>query len=214
MSTLFRRVLYFNRHIALPAAVVVTCLLMQSCGKKDFSRLPSIGKDHLFMMVVEIPAGKNKKTEFNPTTKEFETNQVNGSDRIIDFLAYPCNYGFIPSTMQNKAEGGDGDPLDVMLISESIPTGSVVKIIPVAVLHLTDNGETDDKIIAIPADPFARTINAIDYSSLSTRYPSIIQIIELWLQNYKGTGIIQPVKWGDEADATSTIIKSGTDKQK
>lgn len=185
--------------------LVITSIL-SSCGKKDYSRLPLMGEDHLFCMVVEIPAGTNHKIEYDQKKLAFITNQVDGQDRIIEFLAYPCNYGFIPSTLQNKATGGDGDPLDVLVIGESRETGTLMKIIPIAVLHMTDNGERDDKIIAIPADPFARTIKAQDFASLSTRYPAIIQIIELWMSNYKGGSGIQIEEWGDEEDATQTII--------
>lgn len=186
--------------------------ILSSCGKKDYSRIPFMGEDHLFCMVVEIPAGTNHKIEFDKQSLTFKTNQVDGQDRIIEFLPYPCNYGFIPSTLQNKAKGGDGDPLDVLLIGESKETGSVLKIIPIAVLQMTDNGERDDKIIAIPADPFARTIKAQDLASLSTRYPTIIQIVELWMSNYKGGNGIQIEGWGDEDDATQTIIANRIDQ--
>lgn len=191
---------------------LLSVVILVSCGKKDYTRLPAMGEDHLFCMVVEIPAGTNHKIEFNKQSLTFETNQVNGQDRIIEFLSYPCNYGFIPSTLQNKAAGGDGDPLDVMVIGESRETGTILKIIPIAVIHMTDNGERDDKIIAIPADPFARTINAQDFASLSTRYPSIIQILELWMSSYKGGNLIQIEEWGDEDDATQTIVANRIDK--
>lgn len=190
-------------------AFLLVCFgILSSCSKKDYSRLPFMGDDHLFCMVVEIPAGSNHKIEFDKQSLTFKTNQVDGHDRVIEYLPYPCNYGFIPSTLQNKAKGGDGDPLDVLVIGESIETGTVLKIIPIAVLNMTDNGERDDKIIAIPADPFARTINAQDFASLSTRYPTLIQILELWLGNYKGDDVIQIEGWGDEDKATQMIISN------
>ena len=47
-------------------------------------------------------------------------------DRIVNFLPYPANYGFIPSTFMDKKKGGDGDALDILLISEHMVTGTVV----------------------------------------------------------------------------------------
>ena len=37
-----------------------------------------------------------------------------GKERIIQFLPYPGNYGFIPETL-----AGDGDPIDVIDLDEA-----------------------------------------------------------------------------------------------
>ena len=77
-------------------------------------------------MVVEIPAGTNHKIEYDPSTDSFENDKKDGKDRVISFLPYPGNYGFIPSTLMNKDRGGDGDALDILVIGESEPTGTVL----------------------------------------------------------------------------------------
>lgn len=76
----------------------------------------------------------------------------------------PANYGFIPKTycgerlanvVRGKTNipvtGGDRDPLDILVLSEHhIPRGDIIlKARPIGGLCLVDNGEADDKIIAV-----------------------------------------------------------------
>jgi inorganic pyrophosphatase len=69
---------------------------------------------------------------------------------------FPFDFGFLPSTI-----GGDGDPLDVLLIGEEpSPIGCVVlgKIVGVLEGKQTENGrnERNDRIIAIPLEGKSR----------------------------------------------------------
>ena len=70
-------------------------------------------------------------------------------DRVVNFLPYPGNYGFIPSTMMSESAGGDGDALGYFSdFAESMTTGTVLEVIPIAALMMVDGGEIDTKIIA------------------------------------------------------------------
>lgn len=71
----------------------------------------------------------------------------------------PALYGFIPQTycgpragdLSPKAERGDGDPLDICVLSER-PINRVEVILNARVvggLQMIDNGEADDKIVAV-----------------------------------------------------------------
>lgn len=71
-------------------------------------------------------------------------------------LAFPFDFGFLPSTL-----GGDGDPLDVLLLCEErVPTGSLVlaRLAAVQEAEQTEKGKTvrNDRIIAIPLDAKSR----------------------------------------------------------
>ena len=106
-----------------------------------------------FVAVIEIPKGcKNK----------YELDKKTGSLRLDRFLYtathYPANYGFIPRTY-----AGDKDPLDVLVLcQEEIYPLTLVECYPIGVLRMTDSGEDDEKIIAIPKkDPFLNTYNDI-----------------------------------------------------
>ena len=132
---------------------LTTFVLLQSCGSsKDYYTLPAQVSEESFNAIIEIPAGTNKKYEYDPNQKKFIVDIENGKERIIDFLPYPANYGFIPSTLSKSDTGGDGDALDVLVMSETLATGTVLEILPIAILKLIDDGETDYKVIAVPKE--------------------------------------------------------------
>jgi len=71
----------------------------------------------------------------------------------------PSLYGFIPRTycdenvkeLSKQAKRGDGDPLDICVISERPINRSEIFLnaVVVGVIQLLDHGEADDKIIAV-----------------------------------------------------------------
>lgn len=158
-------------------------------------------------MIVEIPAGTNQKVEYNYTNKSFEVDQENGKDRVIDFLSYPGNYGFIPGTLMDKARGGDGDALDILVIAESVPTGTTMEVIPIAALELLDRGEVDTKLIGIPVDSTLRVIQATNFEDFMIEYNIAQRIIKDWFLNYKGLGKVSLIGWKDEKFAMSEVKK-------
>lgn len=50
-------------------------------------------------VVVEIPAGTNAKYEVNTKTGNLDWEIKKGKPRMVKYLAYPANYGMIPSTL-------------------------------------------------------------------------------------------------------------------
>ena len=191
---------------------LIICLLIISafsCNKKvDYYHLPLFSADKNINAVIEIPAGTNKKFEFNNESKSFDIDKKNGHDRIINFLPYIGNYGFIPSTFSDPKKGGDGDALDILVLSESVETGTVLEIIPIAMLKLIDNGEIDYKIIAIPADESKQILKATSFVEFSKNYPIIKEIIELWFLNYNKDDIAKVEGWEDEKRAILEINKT------
>lgn len=98
-----------------------------------------------FMAVIEIPKGSNKKYELDKQTGLLALDRI-----LFTATHYPMNYGFIPRTY-----GDDKDPLDVLVIcSEAIQPMTLVRCYPIGMMKMTDGGEGDEKIIAIPyGDP-------------------------------------------------------------
>jgi inorganic pyrophosphatase len=159
--------------------------------------------DGLFTAIIVIPAGTNKKFEFNDDSKKFECEKINGEDRIVNYLPYPGNYGYLLNTYMNPELGGDGDALDVLVIDESIAQGSKVKIEPLAILKLLDNGEEDHKIIAISTNSkINRFVNGIPKSAE--------KIITTWFCNYKKNNVIKFQQWGSKEQAIKEIEKWST----
>ena len=79
-------------------------------------------------------------------------------DRILHgAVHYPHSYGFIPRTYCD-----DKDPLDIfVLCSEAIPSGTIVDARVIGAMRMIDQGELDDKVIAVASgDPaFAEIFN-------------------------------------------------------
>lgn len=139
-------------------------------------------------MVVEIPAGSREKWEVNKETGLIERDSLNGQPRTINYLGYPANYGFIPQTLLPKSQGGDGDPLDVLVIGDAREKGTVLRCKIIGVLKLLDNGEQDDKLIAVSENSVFDSNSTIE--DLQNNFPGMLGIIETWFTNYKGGSIV------------------------
>ncbi|MEM1327276.1 MAG: inorganic diphosphatase [Bacteroidota bacterium] len=169
--------------------------------------LPAVDEDGL-QAVIEIPAGTHTKIEYNTETKSFEVDTLNGKSRIINFLPYPGNYGFIPSTYMSPELGGDGDALDVLILNSSLPTGTVLNILPIGAMVLRDNEEIDTKIVAVPLDSTLRQLQITNFRELLIQNYMVKQMIEDWFMSYKGAGSqMELVRWEDEVGALREIEK-------
>ncbi|QEM11306.1 inorganic diphosphatase [Mucilaginibacter rubeus] len=59
-------------------------------------------------VIVETPKGSGHKYDYDTATKQFKLKKL-----LPAGMVFPFDFGFIPNTV-----GGDGDPLDVLVISE------------------------------------------------------------------------------------------------
>jgi inorganic pyrophosphatase len=160
--------------------------------------------DSLVNVVIEIPAGTNQKWEVNKVTGQIEWEQITpDSFRVINYLPYPANYGFVPQTLLPETTGGDGDPVDVFVLGERIERGVVVRCILIGFIEMTDNGEYDSKFIALPVQSHWKKINTLN--ELKQHYPGVMDILLTWLLNYKGTGMVKIISENDEKHAWNSI---------
>ena len=175
--------------------------------KINLLKLPAYSPEGRLRQVVEIPAGTNQKYEIDKETGALRPDIRDGKPRMIDFLPYPVNYGFVPSTCMDKERGGDGDPLDVITIAQSMPTGAVLEVLPIGLLMLKDLGEWDNKVLAVPADPALRTIRASNWQAFQRDYSAARHIIEQFFLYYDGLGVMTLMGWGDEQAAKEEVEK-------
>lgn len=169
------------------AAQGVTPFVSVLKGEANFlTGYEPLNLDGTLNAVIEIPAGTTAKYETNKNNGMLELEQKNGKPRFVQYLGYPCNYGLVPRSILPKSKGGDGDPLDVCVLGPTVPSGSVVKARAIGILTLVDNGEIDDKIIAVmQTGPFA-TVSSL--SDLDRRFPGVTAILQTWFTSYKGYG--------------------------
>ena len=98
-----------------------------------------------FNMVVEIPMGTSNKYEYDNKKGIFRLDRV-----LYSPVHYPGNYGFIPETLWL-----DNDPMDILVLSsQPVYPGIIMKVRPLGVLRLIDRSTRDDKVLAVPfSDP-------------------------------------------------------------
>ena len=157
--------------------------------KNDYIKnITTKNDDESYKAIIEIPSGTHQKWEISDDYKYLELEFKNGYPRIIKYLGYPANYGFIPNTKLKLDEGGDGDAIDVLVINDSpIEKGEKVKIKVIGMLKLLDKNEIDYKIISVKVGSIFEKINSL--KTLENELPGILEIFSIWFQNYKGEKI-------------------------
>ena len=125
-----------------------------------------------FVAVIEISKGGKNKYELDKSTGLLKLDRV-----LFTSMHYPANYGFIPRTYSD-----DFDPLDVLVLcSESIVPLTLVSCSPIGILKMIDDGQTDEKIIAVcNNDPFYNM-----YTDINDLPPHLFAEIRHFYEVYK-----------------------------
>lgn len=197
--------------------ILISSLLFYSCKEINADKYPNqideytivgsnnyltgyqpINKKGLVNVVIEIPTGTIDKWEVEKSTGHLKWEFRDGEPRKVKYLGYPGNYGMIPQTLLPKELGGDGDPLDVIVLGKAVERGTVLKTKIIGMLKLLDRGDQDDKLIAVMEDsPFYEVNNLTELDSI---FNGSTTIIETFFANYKGVGKMKPLGWANEKE--------------
>jgi inorganic pyrophosphatase len=130
-------------------------------------------------VVIEIPRGSRNKYEV-----DHETGRVYLDRVLFTPFVYPTDYGFFENTL-----GGDGDPLDALVLLEyPLFPGVGVKVRPVAMLVMEDDGGVDEKVLCVQdKDPRWQHIQDLKDVPKQT-----LDEIEHFFTRYKD---LEPGKW-------------------
>jgi inorganic pyrophosphatase len=164
----------------------------------NYLELP-VGKNapDLVNAVIEIPLEGINKYEYDKTLHVFRLDR-----NLFSPVHYPGDYGFIPSTLAE-----DGDPLDVLVLVDTPSfTGCVLEVRPIGVLDMIDQGQPDEKILAVgEGNPRYE-----DVSNYSEVYPHILKEIKHFFSIYKDLEgkRVEVRGWKDAAAAREIIAKS------
>lgn len=94
-------------------------------------------------VIIEIPKGSKNKYEIDK-----ETGMIALDRAMHTAQDYPFDYGFVPQSYWD-----DGDALDVVVLTTyPLALGILVSARPVGIMNMIDDGDADDKIIAVPVD--------------------------------------------------------------
>ena len=147
-------------------------------------------------VVIEIPKGSRNKYEV-----DHETGRVYLDRVLFTTFVYPTDYGFFENTL-----GLDGDPVDALVLLEyPVFPGVHVKVRPVGMLLMEDDGGQDEKILCVQVkDP--RYMHIQDLQDVPQQ---VKNEIEHFFERYKD---LEPGKfvnvegWGNAAEAEQIVI--------
>jgi inorganic pyrophosphatase len=109
-------------------------------------QLPLRTEDGAFNAIVETPRANRTKFAYDPETHLFRAKKL-----LPLGLAFPFPFGFLPST-----KGGDGDPLDVLLMTDAdLPIGTLVRIGVIGVIEAEQGPDAahmvrNDRLLGVP----------------------------------------------------------------
>lgn len=167
----------------------------------DFNQVLATGdyQNGTVNTVVEISKGSTLKIEWDRERAVFMLDRIEPA-----IFAKPCNYGFIPQTLDE-----DGDELDTLIVTEEpLPTGIWLEATVIGVLNFMDDGDADHKIVVVPADNRQTGDSVKTLDDLGERWK---QQIEHHFTHYKdlkkpGSTIVEG--WGDAEAAKAIIAES------
>lgn len=164
----------------------------------DFNKVLDPGKidEGLVNTVVEIPEGSTLKVEWDRERAVFMLDRVEPA-----IFAKPCNYGFIPQTLDD-----DGDELDTLIVTdEPLPTGIWLEAKILGVMKFEDDGEMDHKIVVRVADDRndGDWLNSLD--DLGERWKEMVEHHFTHYKDLKRPGTTNVLGWGDISEAKAVI---------
>lgn len=96
-----------------------------------------------FNVIIEIPKWSKNKYEVDKKTGLIKLDRA-----MKTAQDYPFDYGFAPQTLWE-----DDDPLDVVVLTTYPLLPNILVVVrPIGVMRMIDDGEGDDKIIAVPVE--------------------------------------------------------------
>ncbi|CAO2835371.1 unnamed protein product [Amaranthus hypochondriacus] len=152
--------------------------ILSSLSRRSVAAHPwhdlEVGSDapNIVNSVIEISKGSKVKYELDKKTGLIKVDRI-----LYSSVVYPHNYGFIPRTLCD-----DNDPLDVMvLMQEPVVPGCYLRIKAIGLMPMIDQGEADDKIIAVCADDPEYKF----YSDIHQLPPHRLTEIRRFFEDYK-----------------------------
>jgi len=143
---------------------------------------PGKNAPQAFNVIIEIP--------MNADPVKYEVDKETGAIFVDRFMStsmhYPTNYGYVPKTIS-----GDGDPVDVLVITPvPLIPGVVVTCRAIGILKMEDEAGQDGKILAVPTDKILSIYT--QWQKPEDLNPMRLKTIAHFFEHYKD---LEPNKW-------------------
>jgi inorganic pyrophosphatase len=164
-------------------------------------KLPTWSDDGKLVCVVESPRGARAKFKYDPALKVFTLQRA-----LILGIAYPYDWGFVPSTL-----GDDGDPLDGLVIHQAAAApGVVIKCDLLGALRVKQRDPDGSKVRNDRYIFCPHKEDAPDEPVVSADVPEDLrrEIEQFFLSSALGTGKKIKLKgWQNAAEAKASLTK-------
>ncbi len=166
---------------------------------RSLQHLPSRDDEGRWLAVVEATQGTRHKYKYEAPWRAFVLSGV-----LPLGLAFPYDFGFVPSTL-----GDDGDPLDVLVLAdEALPPGSVVpcRVVGIIEAEQHDRGgepERNDRLVAI-ADSSHRYAQCHALDDVAANVLDQVERFFIHYNDQKG-GSFRPLARRDAAEAIRVL---------
>lgn len=130
--------------------------------------------------MIECPAGTSIKRTYDEKAKKMVPHKnADGTVKRHAHLPYPANYGFVPGTVVKTAKGGDGGPLDILVLCETVPMGAVLDVDVIGILRISDEDvPTDDILLAVPRD---NDLRCMDVKHVKDLPDGVLSMLKTWV---------------------------------
>jgi inorganic pyrophosphatase len=161
-------------------AGVIDCLQLQEIPVMSLDNVtPGSKVPDAFNVIIEIP--------MNADPIKYEVDKETGAIFVDRFMStamhYPTNYGYVPKTIS-----GDGDPVDVLVITPvPLIPGVVVPCRAIGILKMQDE---DGKVLAVPIDKILSIYT--QWQKPEDLNPMRLKTIAHFFEHYKD---LEPGKW-------------------
>ena len=160
-----------------------------------------------FNVIIEIP--------MNADPVKYEVDKATGAIFVDRFMStsmhYPTNYGYVPKTIS-----GDGDPVDVLVITPvPLIPGVVVPCRAIGILKMEDEAGEDGKVLAVPTDKILSIYT--QWQKPGDLNPLRLKTIAHFFEHYKDLEVGKWVKiigWEGPESAKKEILDGIANYQK
>lgn len=180
--------------LILLAFITLLTACHEDMGFDDLQTYSKTGAPHF---VVVDPAGSVEKFQFDSKINKFKVKTTNRVNEKVDFMPFPANFGFFPSTHSDSID--KGDLLHGFLIAQSFSIQSIIEVKPIGVASIMLDGKESDIIFSVPAEKRHR----IEIATTDSVPEEMQSIFELWFKNaYKVDSVLG---WHDSKYAVELI---------
>ena len=151
-------------------------------------------------VMIEIPKNSKIKYEVDTDSGLLRVNRV-----LSVAIAYPCNYGFIPATL----EEGSKDPIDAYVVCDTLLPLSIVSCSPIGIILTEDQDGKDSKIIAVPQTAVSKEFGKInDIIDLNTFFRAKLEHFIKHHKDMESGKFVKIVKWEGKIVAEQVISQA------